>query len=274
MIIDSHVYCLPPTLQKYDAALMAGEEVILDAIYRHPESPLALELSDIGKIRNSMEQNSIDKVLLVPLPWYSEELCQISSEYLIKLAANDERLYSLCTVSPTLLNKELLERYLKAGAVGIKVNPAWQRCELDSAEMDTLSELASHYDVPIMVHIDQSYKQSVTNAASLLNLASRHPNTKYLAAHLGGCLGLYSLHPPLRDKLRNIWFDTATSTTMLIVKFYVEAGLQDRLLFGTDYPFNHCHNQHNQIRSIQETGFDEDVNENIFSNNFNELFGI
>ena len=274
MIIDAHVYCIPPQLQTYDAKLMTGEEVILDAIYRHQESPLALALSDIGKIRESMKQNSIDKVLLVPLPWYSEELCRISSEYLIDLAAKDEDLYALCTVSPTLLDKGLLEKHLKAGAVGIKVNPAWQKCVLDSAEMDALSELAGHYGVPIMVHIDHSYKRSVTDPASLLNLASRHPYTKYLAAHLGGGLGLYSLHPPLREKMQNIWFDTATSSTMMMVKFYVEAGLQDRLLFGTDFPFNHCHNQYDQICSIQQAGFGENVTGNIFSNNFNLLFGV
>ena len=274
MIIDAHVYCIPPQLQTYDATLMTGEEVILDAIYRHQESPLALALSDIGKIRESMKQNSIDKVLLVPLPWYSEKLCRISSEYLIDLAAKDEDLYALCTVSPTLLDKGLLEKHLKAGAVGIKVNPAWQKCALDSAEMDALSELAGHYGVPIMVHIDHSYKRSVTDPASLLNLASRHPDTKYLAAHLGGGLGLYALHPPLREKMQNIWFDTATSSTMMMVKFYVEAGLQDRLLFGTDFPFNHCHNQYDQICSIQQAGFGENVTGNIFSNNFNLLFGV
>lgn len=274
MIIDAHVYCIPSRLQKYDSELMADEDVILDAIYRHHESPLALALSDISKIRESMEQNSVDKVLLVPLPWYSEELCRISSEYLISVAANDDRFYSLCTVSPILLNKELLESHIKAGAVGIKVNPAWQKCELDSKEMDELSELAGHYDVPIMVHIDHSYKRSVTDGASLLSLASRHLNTRYLAAHLGGGLGIYSLHPPLREKMQNIWFDTATSSTMMMVKFYVEAGLQDRLLFGTDFPFNHCHNQSEQIHSIQQAGFGDNVTRNIFSNNFKLLFKL
>ncbi len=274
MIIDSHVYCIPPSLQRIDTSLMADEDIILQAIYQHQDSPLALSLASISRIRESLEQNSINKALLVPLPWYSEKLCRISNEYLLDLTANNKDLYSLCTVSPTLLNEKVLEEYVAAGAVGLKINPAWQKCELDSTEMDALSELAGYYDIPIMVHIDHAYKRSVTDPAGLLNLASRHPDTKYIAAHLGGGLGFYFLHSPLQDKMQNIWFDTATSSTMLMVKFYVEAGLKNRLLFGTDFPFNHCHNQGDLIHSIETMGFEKDVLEDIFYRNFMLLFGL
>lgn len=274
MIIDTHVYCLPPQLRMIDADIPKTEFPIIEAIYSHPDGEYALNLASPESIVESMGNSGVNKSVLVSFPWNSEKLCTENNNYLLEQISSGP-FYCICAVQPRFkaFVKEA-ERCIDRGAIGLKVNPAWQGYALDGPEMDALSVLCSEKKIPIMVHVDQSFKKSPTSAAHLLKLAKKHPNTRYLAAHLGGLLGIYNLHDPMKESLKNIWFDTAVSSTLKMVKFYVESGLENKILFGSDFPFNHSHSQKQLIDEIAKFEIGETDKTKIFSDNFKSLFNI
>lgn len=122
-----------------------------------------------------------------------------------------------------------------------------------------------------MTHVDQPFKLSPTSPAHSLKLASAHPGTRILAAHMGGMLGTYTGLPAVRSALDNIWFDTALSATLYMVRFYAERGLVDKIVFGSDFPFNHSHSQAQVVQGLRELGLGQEIKAKIFSENFAQL---
>lgn len=274
MIVDAHVYCLPPRLRDPRVRLPDAEAPALSALHRHPEGPATLALSSPEGIRASMERAGIDRSLLVALPWTAPDLCRETNDYLLGLAARDRSFRVLCSVQPAVPGwREEADRCLAAGAVGLKVNPAWQGFDLDGPEMDGLCAYLAGKRAFLMTHVDQAFKLSRASAARLYRLAPRHPGTRILAAHLGGSLGIYHLRPENAAAMANLWFDTAVSQTLKMVAFYVEAGLGDRVVFGSDYPFNHCHDQATVVEGIRALGLPDSVAEGIFHRNLAGLLG-
>lgn len=272
--IDAHVYCLPPRLRDAGVALPASEEAVAEAIYRHPDGAMALGLSSPDSIRRSMESSGIAGSVLVSMPFTDPALCRETNDFLLELAGRDKAFKVIASVNPASPGwREEAGLCLGEGAIGIKVNPAWQGFDLDGPQMEDFAAWMAGRRAFIMTHIDQAYKESRSSPARLYRIAPRHPSTRFLAAHMGGMLGAYNLRPENAAQLRNIWFDTAVSQTLKMVAFYVAAGLEDRIVFGTDFPFNHCHDQQSVVEGIAALGFTAEVEGMIFSGNLESLVG-
>lgn len=275
MIIDAHVYCLPQKLRAPEAVLPQSENMIADAIYKHPEGCYALNLSSPESIKSSMDENKIDKSVLVAFPWSDQDLCIENNNFILETVLKHSCFMAVCAVQPNgkVWNKEV-ERVLNNGAIGIKINPAWQGFELDGSEMDELADFIEQKKAFLMVHVDQPFRKSPASPAHLFNLAQRHPKTKILAAHMGGLLGLCTLHSPVADVLKNVWFDTAVSSTLGMVNCYVDAGLRDKIIFGTDFPFNHNHSQKQVLEGIRELNLSSNIEKAILYENFYSFINL
>jgi len=276
MIIDAHVYCLPQRLRKINPKLLLSERKIINAIYEHPEGEYALELAAPEAISTSMKTNHIDKSVLVSFPWGNHDLCCENNHYLFEIVKNNSQFFWIASVQPC--NKDWMkeaERCINLGAIGLKINPFWQNFNLDGPETIQLIEwLIPQKNVFLMTHIDQAYKQTTTLPSHLLNFVCKYPNAKILAAHMGGGLGIYALHPPLAKTIKNIWFDTAVSATLKMIRFYVEAGLENRIIFGSDFPFNHSHSQGQVLNGISSLELSPETEVKIFKNNFYSLINL
>jgi predicted TIM-barrel fold metal-dependent hydrolase len=274
LIIDSHVYCLPPELRDSDLKLAASEKLIHSAIYQHPEGPDSLMLSSPESILKSMQENHIDISLLIPFPWSTPQLCEKNNEYLNQLARHHPEFLWVFSLQPQDSKwQEIAEKYVQKGAVGIKVNPAWQGFELDGSEMSRLAKWVTDKNIFIMVHVDHPFKKSPASPAHLYSFVKRHPKIKILACHMGGLLGLYALHKPVAKVINNIWFDTAISSTLPMIQWHLEAGLKNRIIFGSDYPFNHSHSQLQVINGIRKLKLTAECEKAIFETNFFKLVG-
>jgi uncharacterized protein len=273
-MIDAHVYCLPPRLRQADVLLPASERSIQEAIHRHPEGPYALALSAPEAILASMDQAGIHRSVLVAFPWADPELCRENNDFILETASGVERFLPICSVQPDCpeaLNEA--SRVLHAGAVGIKVNPVWQKYDLDDPRMNELAITIQSTQAFLMLHVDQPYKTSPASPARLYALARKHPGLRILAAHLGGLLGLSTLHPPVARTLANVWYDTAVSSTLEMVRWYCQAGLADKMVLGTDFPFNHSHSQKQVVDDLGRLNLKADVLTKVFQGNFCRLAG-
>lgn len=278
MIIDAHVYSLPSRLRQRNCVFPVSEHGAPTAIYRNApveEVELALALSAPERICESMAEAGISHSVLTALPWKSLELCIENNDHILEWTARDGRFMAVCAVQPGDDGwRDEVRRCLDAGVVGFKLNPAWQDLLLDSPNAIALADMCREAKVFLEIHVEHAFRSSTASASALCDLLRCCPGTRVLATHLGGLLGLYRLHPPVEKLLANVWFDTAASSTLRFVDFYVQAGLADRLVFGTDFPFNHCHGQSEVLSGIRALGHPAEVLGRILGNNFETLCAV
>jgi predicted TIM-barrel fold metal-dependent hydrolase len=274
-MIDAHVYCLPPRLRQSNVMLPKSEAIIQETIYYHAEGPMALSKASPDAIIDSMDQAGIARTVLIAFPWADSTLCRENNDFVLEQVTVNDRFMAVCSVQPASLDAlDEARRVLHAGAIGIKINPVWQGFCLDDAHVNNLAAVVLQNNVFLMLHVDQPYKQSPASPAYLFDLAVRQPGLKILASHLGGLLGLSCLHPPVAQKLENVWYDTAVSSTLEMVRWYRQAGLTNKLVMGSDFPFNHSHSQKQVVRGLRNLELGHDVLTDIFETNFLRLTGF
>jgi len=274
-MIDAHVYCLPPRLRQPGVCLPDGDWAIQKAIHHHPEGPYALALAAPDAIIESMDRTGIMRSALVAFPWADPELCRENNDYILEVATGNERFMAICAVQPANFeSRQEADRVLKSGAVGIKVNPVWQKFSLEDPGVNELATTIQSHQAFMMLHVDHPFKSSPASPASLYALAEKNPGLRILAAHLGGLLGLSAVHPPVAKTLTNVWYDTAVSSTLEMVLWYCQAGQGDKVVLGTDFPFNHSHSQQQVVEGIRALGLGDDVLKGLFETNFLFLTGL
>jgi predicted TIM-barrel fold metal-dependent hydrolase len=274
--IDSHVYCLPPRLADPCVHLPQSEEKILKAIHSHPEGPMALALCSPQRILQSMAEAKISHSVLIAFPWNSLSLCRETNDFLISTRQQYPTQFSVVGSIHPKDSKSLEEcdRLLSVGCIGLKMNAEWQNFEFHEPLLDEISKKLAHRKEYILIHVDQVFKRSAAPASSILEFTAKHPKTKFVFAHMGGMLGLYSQLDFLKDRFSNLWFDTAISETVEMIEFYVRVGLKDRILFGSDYPFNACHSQKDVVDRIEKLALDKDVLKKVSANNFENFLKV
>ena len=104
-----------------------------------------------------------------------------------------------------------------------------------------------------------------------LKFISENKNIKLIIPHLGGLLSIYALLPKVKKILKNVHFITSVSSTMEMVKFSSEVNSKN-LLFGTDFPFNHCFNQSQPIKKMKNLKILNNFKKEIFYLNAKRLF--
>lgn len=158
--------------------------------------------------------------------------------------------------------------------VGVKLLPAWQKVCIDDKELQPIFNAVLAKDMYLMVHTDH-ITQSLNGDTPyrLLRFLLNNPDLKVLAPHMGGLLCLYALRENIRHAVSNTTFITSVSATMEFVKYAAEIN-PDNIIFGTDFPFNHCHNQSTQINTIQNLKLPNNAVEKILGSKAKKLFGF
>ncbi len=168
----------------------------------------------------------------------SEDVTSGNAAMLEVQRAHPGLVFGYCTVNPNYGTHALAEidRWLGEGMVGIKL--AASRRANDPL-LDPIAEAAARHGVPILQHIWQHRRrdwpgQEASDAAELATLALRHPETKFILAHLGGG-GDWSHSLRVVRKVSNIWVDLSGSGVDTdMVHGAIDLIDPTRLLWGTD----------------------------------------
>ena len=137
----------------------------------------------------------------------------------------------------------------------------------------TLAESGS----PIVLHAGSGPAPGRhTGPEGVARVLARHPQLRLVIAHLGA--PETSEFMDLADRYANVMLDT----TMAFVDFWDEpadpaivrrlSGLQDRILFGTDFP-NIPYAYAHQVEALQRLGLGDDWMRDVLWNNGASLFG-
>lgn len=278
MIIDAHVHIIRKELINRSISIDIEEQQIEKTIFQHKESPEALEKAQINNLLLSMQDAQIDKSIIMGLPWVKSDNCKKDNDFVINnIEKYPEKFIGFGVIQPKDTKtaiKEIL-RCKDNGLKGIKIIPNWQGFYLDDLKIMTpIIETISDSNMILLPHIEHPYRYSKGDMPyNLFNLFANFPNTKIIAAHLGGMLFMYLLYSNTKPLIDNIYFDTSVSASMKMVKVASDIISEDKLIFGTDYPFNSNHSQKIMLNEIKSLDINKTKLEKCLSNNILNLLG-
>ena len=278
MIIDCHSHLLHPEVRRKDYKLPKEESVIKATFYKHPDIESVFPLSSMEGLLDSMEKSNIDRTIVMGLSWYTHEICVENNAYVKECVERyPDKLIGFGVLQPKAGDEALreLEKCLNEyGFKGIKIIPYFQGYKANDDVMFPIMKKVIKYDIPIMIHVDQLfYPPDRDMPYFVYDLASKFPEAKIICAHLGGLLCFYNLFPRTREVIKNLYFDTSVPATMKMVEFAAQVVDEDKLIFGTDFPFNYGHSQRLVLKDFWELQILDELKEKICCENILKLVG-
>ena len=278
--IDCEVHVLPPEWCASGFRPPETEDVLLRVLYDHPERDRALAGASGEGLLREMEKAGIGQSVITGLPWRDAALNWRNNDELRRLTRENPGRFIPMGLLPAPETDDLVDAVFRMhgdyGFRGIKVIPSWQGWRLDDPAMFPVYEAMIDRGLVLMPHTDHAYRpdRGFDPAHRLFAVASRYPELKILAPHLGGLLALYGLYEPMRRVLDNILFVCSVPMTMRMTLYAADAIGADRIAFGTDFPFNPSHDQRT-VRALFEALPMSDADQRaVAGGNARRFFGL
>lgn len=221
-------------------------------------------------MRKAAEHYGIEKILISALGSHYPDRDEVRylNEQTEKLIREDKLFGGYVTVSPEHDNAlEVLKKGIETqGMIGLKI---WVSCLCDDKCCDPLYAYCAENQIPVLIHV---FKKTVgqlpceATGVHMVNAACRHPDTRFIMAHLGG--NSYHGVRLIRD-LPNVWTDFSGGCCRASdVPYAVEQLGAERIVFGTDnaYAMN--------LGQVLDAGLSQEQRELILWKNTAELFGL
>ena len=279
MIIDFHTHIFPEEICNH-RDLFFDNEPAFSLLYRAPKSRLIT--SDM--LLDSMNKNGVDKSVAFGFPWNNDGYVRLQNDYIIEsMAESDGRIIGFCCVNPFSSQAvQEVERCLNKGMMGVG-ELAFYESGLDDAcliALDPIMALCRDYDCPVLIHTNEPIGhhypgKTPMTLQQIFSLAEKFTENQIVLAHWGGGLFFYNLlKKEVKEKLKNIHFDTAASPFLYETDIYSSAirlaGI-NKILFGSDYPLIE---PDRYFREIESVGLSANEQERICGNNADRLLKL
>jgi aminocarboxymuconate-semialdehyde decarboxylase len=203
------------------------------------------------------------------------DFCRTANDSLARFVAGSDRLEGVAVVplqDPDAAAAELRRAVRDLGLRGAEIGTTLEKVPLDDRRFDPFFTAAAELDVPVILHpyyvgarpnLADFYMTNLTGnpletciAASRLILSGfldRHPRLKIVLVHAGGFMPFqigrldhgFRVRPETKAEissapsryLRRFWYDTITHAATPL-KFLIDLVGADRVVFGTDLPFD------------------------------------
>jgi aminocarboxymuconate-semialdehyde decarboxylase len=237
------------------------------------------------------------------------DFCRQANDSMARFVAQSDRLEGVAVVplqDPEAATVELRRAIGELGLRGVEIGTTMEDVPLDDRRFDPFFAAAEKLDVPVILHpyyvgtrrqLADFYMTNLTGnpletciAASRLILSGffdRHPRLKVVLVHSGGFMPFQigrldhgfrvrpetkaAISSPPSTYLRRFWYDTITHASTPLT-FLVELVGEDRVLLGTDLPFDMADIRFQQYFS--EAGLQPNVLSAITTNNAAHLFRL
>ncbi len=176
-----------------------------------------------------------------------------------------DRFFGYVTVDParprTLLAE--LEKGLSSGFRGIKLH-SYDSLPYDHPDYRILYAAADAKRLPILLHTE------LDELPCLEKIIPDYPNIRFILAH-AGCLAP-EYHAKLAKEFSNVYLETSVSQCSRgLIEYFMEQGLADRMLWGTDIPLIAAEHQ---LGRVLYAAIRDAEKEKILFRNAAELFGL
>lgn len=237
------------------------------------------------------------------------DFCRQANDSLATFVAQSDRLHGIAVVplqDPEAAAAELRRAVRDLGLLGAEIGTTVEQLPLDDRRFDPFFAAAAELDVPVLLHpyyvgtrpnLVDFYMTNLTGnpletciAASRLILSGfldRHPALKVILVHAGGFMpyqigrldhgfrvrsetNAATMSPP-STYLRRFWYDTITHARTPL-KFLLELVGNDRVMLGTDLPFDMA--DVNFRDYLSPAAFDPQTLRAVTGGNAVDLFGL
>ena len=244
MIIDFHTHIFPSRIRGNRENYFPSEPAF-ELLYKSAKSKLV----GAGELLASMDANRVDKSVVFGFPWKDADTVKMHNDYILDVVARyPDRFIGLGCFEPSGRHTaEETERCLKGGMSGIG-ELAFYEAGIDADalnRMDPIMEICRGWKVPVLIHTNEpvghAYPGKTPNTlAQIYLMVTRFPENIIVLAHWGGGIFFFNLlKKEVKDKLQNVFFDTAASPFLYDAAIYRTAinliGI-DKILFGSDFP--------------------------------------
>jgi predicted TIM-barrel fold metal-dependent hydrolase len=219
-----------------------SDEFVADLVRAWPEA------ADIAADYEHHAEHALDAERTVVLAFDAPHVgFEVPDEYVARYVAHDERrLVGFCSIDPLRRNvRDKLARAVEElGLRGVKLAPTYQGFDPLGPEAVALYEAIAERRLPVMWHQGVTFvRKSVLAYAfphQIDDVAMRFPEIPIIIAHLGHpwideCIAVVRKHPSVYADISAL-----ISRPIQMRNALISAGeyrIQDKLLFGTDYPF-------------------------------------
>jgi len=245
VIIDSHTHLFPEPV-KNDRSLFFENEPEFKLLYNSPKAKIAT----LGGMIETMDQYGVNISVVGGFPWRNPEYAKKNNDAVIEaVQAYPDRIRGLACFDLAWEGAaEETIRCIDAGLSGVG-ELAFYMSGIDARAIRLLEPvmdvLRSKGNLPCMIHTNEPLghpypgKTPVT-LEQIDSMARAFPDNKIILAHWGGGIFFYHImKKEMKERLKNIWYDTAASVFLYDPAIYdmaVASGVIDKVLFGSDFP--------------------------------------
>lgn len=245
MIIDTHTHIFPEQI-KQDRSKYFNNEPEFKLLYDSPKATI----STIDELIRSMDTYQVDISVICGFPWRNPEFTKLNNDIVIESVQKyPDRIKGLaCFDAAWKGAANETQRCIDEGLCGAG-ELAFYLSGIDKTALALLDPvmavLRDNGNLPCMIHTNEPVghpypgKTPIT-LEQIYDLAKTFPDNNLILAHWGGGIFFYNImKKQAKDVLKNIWYDTAASLFLYESNIYdmaAEAGVIDKVLFGTDFP--------------------------------------
>jgi predicted TIM-barrel fold metal-dependent hydrolase len=243
MRIDFHIHITPPEIKAHWQRYIENEPY-LAMLSQNPHYKFATAEDVIA----ALDESHFTQAVIFGFGFKDAGLSRLVNDYVIeKVRQFPERLIGFISVSPNTpgLEKEI-DRCHRAGLCGIgEIFPDGQGfCIDEHNDTKAIAAACIERNMPLIVHANEPVGHFYIgkNDVPLKKIEcfiENNPELKTVLAHWGGGLFLYEAMPELREKFRNVYYDTAATPFLYSADIYRAAlalGLGEKIIFGSDFP--------------------------------------
>jgi predicted TIM-barrel fold metal-dependent hydrolase len=241
MVVDVHVH--PPTEEFIKALGPLFEPTIK---YFRAD----FKIKNFKEFAEDLRSQGITKAFLLPLTSSIEGLGRITNEHIAEICNSDPDLF-IGFASFDLKGdyvSELKYAINNLGLKGIKIHPQLQLIRPDDEKISKVFEIADENKLPVVIHTGiTGIGAGVKGGGGLPlelgkpiyidNLAIKYPNVNFIIAHFGW--PWYEEALAVAYHKGNVFIDISGWSPKYIPQIvikYMDSLLQDKFLFGSDYP--------------------------------------
>lgn len=257
----------------FTAPLFTGKEEDLKLVidggqYRCWEATLE-------RLTQHLDENDMAGIVLLPV------LPNTTFEEYLAASKLEPRIIPFTAADFTLPEEEMVAKLKKdigRGAKGLKLHPVLQNVRLTDPRMYAAAQVFAEVDLPVVVHVgkgayyteDKNYPWNPDYGLieDFFTFVHELPEQKIIGAH---CAAAAKMFVEGIKGLKNVYADTSFSS-VAAAKEAIEYLGEDKVLYGTDYPFTY---EKYNIKVIEEAYKDKPiVMDKVFYENIAKLIHL
>lgn len=212
----------------------------------------------IEDVLDKMDIHNIQKSIVFPNPHIGDRYPKLND--MVSKAQNTylDKIIGFGRVDPRRGEEAVKEikRINELGLKGIKLHPYVECFRPDHPFFSDFFGAIYELDLIILIHTGTLF----SSPSHLKPVLDKYPDLKIILGHLQeGCI-------PLMRDYENVYSDTSGCRVYLLE--YAVESCEDKILFGSDYPYL---NYRVQMEVIRAADIPEEVKKKIFSENFERL---